>query len=238
MGGVWAWLHLVLFFLLLRTLRDEDWGWIVNGALAVSLFISISAIVEHFQLAAATRSADAIVSASTATMGNSGLLAAYLLMNVALAGYAASTSARYRLLYLSVTGVNLLGLVYASNRSTIIGLVLGAIIGGVIFAALSASRRKWVALSIAGGLAVVVVAGSIAVRAFPKSEVSRVVPSVVLRLALTNPAGSDEARHNAMASRHRRIQGSSACRVRVGEPQSRLGRALRLQNLQNRDRRF
>ena len=93
MGGVWAWLHLALFFLLLRTLRDEDWGWIVNGALAVSLFVSISAIVEHFQLAA-TRSADAIVPASTATMGNSGLLAAYLLMNVALAGYAASASLR------------------------------------------------------------------------------------------------------------------------------------------------
>ena len=53
MGGVWAWLHLVLFFLLLRTLRDQDWGWILNGALAVSLFVSIIAIVEHFQLAAA-----------------------------------------------------------------------------------------------------------------------------------------------------------------------------------------
>ncbi|HEX9384363.1 MAG TPA: hypothetical protein VF908_13250, partial [Gemmatimonadaceae bacterium] len=35
MGGVWAWFHLVLFFLLLRTLRDEDWSWILNGALVV-----------------------------------------------------------------------------------------------------------------------------------------------------------------------------------------------------------
>jgi O-antigen ligase/tetratricopeptide (TPR) repeat protein len=193
MGGVWAWLHLALFFLLLRTLRDEDWGWIINGALAVSLFVSISAIVEHFQLAA-TRSADAIIPASAATIGNPGLLAAYLLMNVALAGYAASASVRYRLLYLSVVGVNLLGLVYASNRSTIIGLVLGAIIGGVIFAALSSTRRKWIAFSIAGALAVVVVAVSVAVRAFPKSEVTRLVPSVVSRLALTNPAGGDGVR--------------------------------------------
>ena len=75
-------------------------------------------------------------------VGNDGLLAAYLLMNVALAGYAASTNVRYRLLYLSAAGVNLLGLVYASNRSTIIGLVLGAIVGGVIFAALSSSKKK------------------------------------------------------------------------------------------------
>src|SRR5690242_10847680 len=51
MGGVWAWFHLLLFFLLLRTLRDEDWPWILNGALAVSLIVSIIAIVEHMQLA-------------------------------------------------------------------------------------------------------------------------------------------------------------------------------------------
>jgi O-antigen ligase/tetratricopeptide (TPR) repeat protein len=194
MGGVWAWLHLVLFFLLLRTLRDQDWGWIIDGALAVSLFISISAIVEHFQLAAATRSPDAIVAASTATLGNPGLLAAYLLMNVALAGYAASNNARYRLLYLSVAAVNLLGLVYATNRSTIIGLVLGAIVSGVIFAALSSSRRKWIALSIVAALTFIVVGTSVAVRAFPGSQVTRHVPSVLLRLAGTNPAGTDESR--------------------------------------------
>src|SRR6266550_1252796 len=47
MGGVWAWLHLVLFFLLLRTLRDKDWGWILNAALAVGLFVSVSTIVQH-----------------------------------------------------------------------------------------------------------------------------------------------------------------------------------------------
>jgi O-antigen ligase/tetratricopeptide (TPR) repeat protein len=194
MGGVWAWLHLVLFFLLLRTLRDQDWGWIVNGALAVSLFVSITAIVQHFQLAAATRSADAIVAASTATLGNPGLLAAYLLMNVALAGYAASAYRRYRLLYLSVAGVNLLGLIYATNRSTIIGLVLGAIVGGVIFAALSNARRKWISLSIAGVFGLTMVGMAVGVRAFPGSEVTRFVPSVLLRLAGTNPAGDDETR--------------------------------------------
>jgi len=187
MGGVWAWLHLALFFLLLRTLRDEDWGWIINGALAVSLFVSISAIVEHFQLAAAL-SADAIIPASNATIGNAGLLAAYLLVNIALAAYAASASVRYRLLYLAAAGVNLLGLVYASNRSTIIGLVLGAVIGGIIFATLTATRRKWIALSIAGSLAFLVVGVSVGVRVFPTSGITRHVPSVLLRLGATNQA--------------------------------------------------
>ena len=192
MGGVWAWLHLALFFLLLRTLRDEDWGWIINGALAVGLFVSISAIVEHFQLAA-THAAD-IVAASTATLGNGGLLAAYLLMNIALAAYAACASVRYRLLYLAAAGVNLLGLVYASNRSTIIGLVLGAIIGGIIFATLTATRRKWIALSIAAALAFLIVAVSVGARTFPKSGFTRYVPSVLWRLAGTNPASGNESR--------------------------------------------
>lgn len=190
MGGVWAWLHLALFFLLLRTLRDEDWGWILNGALAVGIFVSIIAIVQHFQLATATRSGDAIVAASDATLGNAGLLAAYLLMNVALACYAASTYARYRLLYLSVAGVNLLGLIYAMNRSTIIGLLLGALVGGVIFAALSSARRKWIALSIAGAFALIVVGASIGVRAFPETAI-RYAPGVLIRLAGTSPAHNE-----------------------------------------------
>src|SRR5437762_6863480 len=68
MGGVWAFLNLVLFFLLLRTLRDEDWPWILNSALAVGLFVSLSVIVQHGELAALARSSDAIVSAATSAV--------------------------------------------------------------------------------------------------------------------------------------------------------------------------
>ncbi len=195
MGGVWAWLHLLLFFLLLRTLRDQDWGWVLNGALAVSAFVSVSAVVQHFQLTSATGSVDGVVAPSTSTIGNAGLLAAYLLMNAALAGYVASTNVRYRLLYISAGAVNVLALIYAANRSTVIGLVLGAIVGAFIFAALSTgSRKKWIALSVAAGLAFVVVGISAGVRAFPAGVVTRNVPTVVLRLAGMNTAGSDESR--------------------------------------------
>ena len=195
MGGVWAWLHLVLFFLLLRTLRDEDWRWVLNGALAVGLFVSASTIVQHSQLVSLSSSTDTIVSSSASTLGNSGLLAAYLLMNVALSGYLASASARYRLLYLSAGAANLLALVFAENRSTVIGLVLGAIVGGVIFAMLGTpSRRKWIAPTAAVALAALVAGIALGVRAYPTSAATRHVPTVLQRLAQTNQAGSDESR--------------------------------------------
>src|SRR5213595_2868176 len=77
MGGVWAWLNLVLFFLLLRTLRDTDWRWVLNSALAVCLFVAVRTIAEHSDLSIAARFGDGVVAASSATVGNSGLLAAY-----------------------------------------------------------------------------------------------------------------------------------------------------------------
>jgi len=107
----------------------------------VSLVVGAIAIGQHFGLATGAHSADTIAVASTSTLGNSGLLAAYLLMNIALAGYLAATSERYRLLYFLAGGANLLALIYAENRSTVIGLVLGAMVGGFI-SPWSARRRE------------------------------------------------------------------------------------------------
>ena len=194
MGGVWGWLHLFLFFLLLRTLRDKDWTWILNAALGVSLLVSLTAIAQHTDFVA-TSSADAVVPPSTGTLGNSGLLAAYLLMSSSVAVCLAAMHARYRLLYLSAAAVDLLGLVYAENRSTILGLVLGAVVGAVIFAVLArASRRKWLVPMIAVAFAAVVAAGVFAIRAFPSGVVARNLPGVLFRLAATNFAGRDESR--------------------------------------------
>src|SRR6266404_367740 len=195
MGGLWAWFHLVLFFLLLRTLRDQDWSWVLNGALVVSLVVGAIAIGQHFGLATGAHSAEPVAVASTSTFGNSGLLAAYLLMNVALAGYLAATSVLYRLLYFLAGGANLLALIYAENRSTVIGLVLGAMVGGFIFAMVSApSKRKWIALALAASLAVVLAGLTAGIRAFPGAAMTRWVPEVLQRLASTNPTGSDQSR--------------------------------------------
>ena len=195
MGGVWAWLHLALFFLLLRTLRDEEWSWVLNAALIVSIVVSVNAILEHSKLASAARVSDTMLSASSSTIGNSGLLGAYLLFAVALAAYLASTSVRFRLLYLAASGINFLGLVYAENRSTVIGLALGGVTGSVIFAALhTAPRRRWIAPATALALAFLILGISAGIRAFPSSALARRTPTVLQRLALTNPAGSDESR--------------------------------------------
>src|SRR6202163_2028829 len=195
MGGVWAWLHLALFFLVLRSLRDKEWSWVLNAALLVSIFVSLGAILEHSRLSFSARFSDTMLSASSSTVGNSGLLAAYLLFGVALAAYLAATNARFRLLYLAAGGVNLLGLVFAENRSTIIGLALGGLAGSVIFAALQTeSRRRWIAPVAAIGLVSLVLAISAGLRTFPSSAQARHTPTVLQRLALTNSAGADESR--------------------------------------------
>ncbi len=195
MGGVWAWLHLALFFLLLRTLRDQEWSWALNAALLVSVFVSGTAIIEHGRFISSTRLSDSILSASSSTIGNSGLLAAYLLFGVALASYLASTNVRLRLLYLAGGAVNLLALVYAENRSALIGAVVGTLIGSVIFATLhTASRRRWIPTAAALSLAVLLVAISAGLRAFPSSALTQNTPTVLQRLAYTNSAGSDESR--------------------------------------------
>ncbi|MDQ6871293.1 MAG: O-antigen ligase family protein [Gemmatimonadota bacterium] len=194
MGGVWAWLHFALFFLLLRALRDREWKWVLNSALIVSTIVSVSTILEHSTIASVARLSDSVLSASS-TVGNSGLLAAYLLFGIGLAGYLASMSGRFRLLYLAAAGASLLALVYAENRSTVVGLALGAIVGSVIFATLHTTpRRRWIAPAAAVCLALLIVTISAAIRAFPTGVLTRNAPTVLQRLALTSPAGSDGAR--------------------------------------------
>ncbi len=194
MGGVWAWVHLLLFFLLLRTLRDEDWPWILNGALIVSVVISIMAIVEHVQFAASPLPGG-VVAPSTATVGNSGLLAAYLLMGIALGSYLASTSARLRLLYLAAALVNLLALIFAENRSTVLGLVVATIASAVLFAALNSNRKIRLAVPlVALALCTAVLGSAVIARTYPTSAFSQQLPDVFERIASTNPAGRDESR--------------------------------------------
>ena len=195
MGGVWAWLHLLLFFLLLRTLRDEDWRWILNGALIVSVVVSVIAVIDRQQLAAAAHGNGDVVPVSVSTIGNSGLMAAYLLMGIAIAAYLASTSARFRLLYLAAALADLLALIFAENRSTLIGLLAASLLGAILYATLNGNRRTRIAVPLAAiGVGVVVIGSTIVVRAFPDSAFTRHAPTVLERLASTNPERGDESR--------------------------------------------
>ncbi|HJP61624.1 MAG TPA: O-antigen ligase family protein [Gemmatimonadaceae bacterium] len=194
MGGVWAWLHLLLFFVLLRTLRDEDWPWILNGAMIVSLVVSIGAIIEHTTRSVAA-SGDQLVAGSNATIGNSGLLAAYLLLSIAIAAYLATTSVRYRLLYLAAALIDGVGMMFGENRSSVIGLVIAIALAAIIYAVLTASRRVRILLpTIAIAFGVIVFGSAAIVRKFPDSAFSQHAPAVLERLAGTNPTGQDESR--------------------------------------------
>jgi len=194
MGGVWAWLHLFLFFLLLRTLRDKDWPWILNGALAVSLVVAGIAIVQHARQTS-TAGTDAFVDPSMATLGNSGLLAAYLLMATAIAAYLAATYARYRLLYLAAGAIDLIALIDAQNRSSILGLVLATLVGAVLFSTLGAhGRRRWLVPVIALSIGAFLTAAVLVIKAFPEGAARRHLPAVLKRVASTDFAGGDESR--------------------------------------------
>jgi O-antigen ligase/tetratricopeptide (TPR) repeat protein len=193
MGGVWAWLHLALFFLLLRALRDEEWKWVLNGALIVGLAVSAVAIWQHFHFTVAARGVT-LSPPSDSTVGNSGLLGAYLLFALGIAAYLAATAARLRFVYLGAAAVVVLGVVYAENRSSVIGIILGALVGSTLFAMLCSKRRRWLAPAVALGTAFAIVLGTFWMRAVPAGSVVRVTPTVMQRLALTNPAGPDAAR--------------------------------------------
>jgi O-antigen ligase/tetratricopeptide (TPR) repeat protein len=194
MGGVWAWLHLVLFFLLLRTLRDEDWPWILNAALIVSLVVSIGAIIEHANRSLAATGEQLIVG-SDSTIGNSGLLAAYLLLSIAIAAYLAVTSLRYRLLYLAAALIDGVGMMFGENRSSVIGLVVAIALAATIYAMLTGSKRVRIVLpAIAFAFAVIVFGSAAIVREFPDGAFSQRAPVVLERLAATDPTGQDESR--------------------------------------------
>ena len=195
MGGVWAWLHLLLFFVLLRTLRDQDWIWILLAALAVNVFVGTSAIVEHIQLSRTAQTTGTTVVATTASLGNAGLLAPYLVIGIGIAAYLASTR-RHHFFYMAAALVPFVPLIVGENRSALIGLIAGALLGAITCAALTANRTIRIALpalAIVFGTAV----GSVAaiVRAYPESNFARQVPLVFARLAYTNsPEARDDSR--------------------------------------------
>lgn len=193
MGGVWAWLHLFLFFVLLRTLRDRDWAWVLNAALGVGVVVAATAIVQHVKQTAA--SSDGFVAASIGTIGNSGLLAAYLLVSVAIAAYLTVENARYRVLYFGAASIEVLALLYAQNRSSILGLVVSALAAGAFFGILGARQRgRWIAGSMALAVSILLTVSVLAIRALPESTLARGMPEVLKRLANTSLVGGDESR--------------------------------------------
>ena len=147
MGGVWFWLHLLVFYTGLRTfMREQHWWAFFRAALAVALVIATYGLVRYkyhlfgFGIGGME---------SGVTIGNSGLLGAYLLCNVALAAMLAARSpGRGRWVYVAVGGLLVAGIVFSGNRSSTLGLVLGAGVALLAFAWFSRSvRLRWIAVA-------------------------------------------------------------------------------------------
>lgn len=142
MGGVWFWAHLLAFYVALRTfLREEHWRVLLRALLAVAVFIAGYGILQ--QLFHPFRFGVGDLSAGV-TIGNNGLLAAYLLANVAIAGVlAADASWRIRLVYAAIGALLLIAMVFSGNRSSTLAFVIGTGAAVVAYAIWTKSLRGW-----------------------------------------------------------------------------------------------
>src|SRR5687768_1541312 len=184
MGGVWAWLHFALFFLLLRTLEEFYLQLLLYFAVAVGVAVAVHALLG---------SCFGIVAPLT-LIGNPGLLGGYLLMAVAISLWLADSGVGFRLLFVVPIGVLYAALLIAGNRSSVLGLAVGGIVGSVFIASRARERWRWTPLVAVGS----VLAATIALAALGGKSASgcvlRTVPSVVHRIAGTDFKGSDATR--------------------------------------------
>lgn len=184
MGGVWAWLHLAVFALVLRTVDEGQLAWLLRAALAVCVGASVHAIIGRVSGAG-----------SLTIAGNAGLFAGYALVGIGVALYLAIERAKYRPVYLIAAAIEVAALLVTENRSSVLGLLVGASAGAVLLAT-GAPRAKrpwtpvWLALG-AAGLSVAVVA---VVRVSGSGQLSKAVPGALRRIAATDFAGIDALR--------------------------------------------
>ena len=144
MNGVWAWLHLFLFYLVLRILmREEDWPVLFRIIVVVADLIVIWGASEFLPTAMRNPRFQLVLSAGS-TIGNPGLLAPYLLLCLALNGWLLGTERRWGWKALAVTSelILLVGIGGARNRSSQLGLVFGSMIGLAVFLFLQPDRRR------------------------------------------------------------------------------------------------
>lgn len=147
MGGVWFWIHLLAYYVALRTfLRPDDWWRFFRLAVAVAVMV---AGYSQYQLW--IRHVD-----PGSTIGNTGLLALYLFASVALSVLlAVGSGKRPRLGYLAVALFLMSGIVLSGNRSATLGLVVGCGVAVVSFWQWSGSLRGWRIGVVAGAMALV-----------------------------------------------------------------------------------
>ena len=187
MGGVWAWIHLALFLLVLRSLDWRYFVWLLNAAVGISVYASAHFVVEL--LGGATGSTKGL-----SLVGNPGLFAGYLMVAAAVALYLASTIGRHRWLYIGAAVMDLGALILTQNRSSVAGLIAGTVVAGLLLLACDKGNRRWLPFGFVAGVAFMSAAFAAAVRAGSPGSPAVAAAGVVGRIANTDLAGRDAAR--------------------------------------------
>lgn len=183
MGGVWAWLHYALFFLLLRTLGGNYLHAVMRVAVLASVAAAVHAILGCLSIAG-----------PLTIIGNPGLLAGYLMLGIASALWLVSIDVRYRWLYAVAIGIAYAGLLVAGNRSSVLGLVAGALVGTGFISLRAPGARRWVPLAIVAGVTAATIALAAIFASTGRGCLLGGPPTVVHRIAATDFAGADATR--------------------------------------------
>ena len=184
MGGVWAWLHLALFFLLLRTLEEPYLQIVLQAAVVVSVGVAVHAILGScFSIAA-----------PLTIIGNPGLLGGYLLMAIAICLWMARGGVRHWWLAVLPIGVLYGALLLAGNRSSVLGLAIGGLVGSMFIAFRSRGPRRWIPALLVGGVLSATIVLAALVAKSGSGCAPGTVPTVVHRIAATNFQGADAIR--------------------------------------------
>lgn len=177
MWGVWAWIHLLIFYVLLRTfMRPHDW------TLYFQLSVAVSLVVALIEIRSWARGGP-----TDSTIGNVGLLAPYLLFHAGFACLLALSNRvrAWRIAYVGATAILLVGVFLTQNRSTFLGIIAGTVV-----ALLVSRRSRWVGVA----LVCAVVGAVVIARTMGDRPIARYLPGNVQRLAATDVRGSDDIR--------------------------------------------
>ncbi len=156
MGGVLAWLHLFVFYFVLRVLmRDGDWPILFRWFVIAADFVVAWGGLEFLPQSLRNPLFQTTLSTGS-TIGNQGLLGPYLLLTLGLSAWLWRTEKRpfWRAFAAVSACILLFGIAGARNRSSELGLLFGFLVGSVVLILLEKNRR-----AIAKKYAVVVTLG-------------------------------------------------------------------------------
>ncbi len=196
LGGVWALLHYLMFYAMLRVFFGErEWKLFLKLTVGVSAIVAGIAILQYQLAYAGTPYAGTFYSAVFSTIGNPGMLGMYLFFGVGFATYLALTadSRRTKVVFVLIALVDLYGIVLSQNRTSILGIV-AAVGSGALAYSLLGSRRRGLVLGVALGVGALFAGGlAIAIKA-PNSAIAHQLPGIFNRAAQTTMGGPDAIR--------------------------------------------